>query len=90
MKFIFLFSHTFKGGYVVKQLERQLQELQSELENLLWDQKELQGHLHIAVRERKERNMMEAVLAELEEEHDMAIAKIEQLEGKVKCVLFPT
>lgn len=55
--------------------------MQIELENLAWDRKQLQQHLQIAIKEHK---MMELILAELEEEHDKAIAKIELLEGEVK------
>ncbi|KAJ7943978.1 Coiled-coil protein [Quillaja saponaria] len=64
-----------------RQLEKQLHDMQSELECLVWDQKKRQEHLHTAIKERK---MMELILTELEEEHDMAIAKIEQLEGKLQ------
>ncbi|KAK7309453.1 hypothetical protein RJT34_06199 [Clitoria ternatea] len=64
-----------------RQLEQKLQEMQYELENLVWDKKKLQEHFQMAVKENK---MMEILLAELEEEHDMAIAKIENLEGKLK------
>ncbi|XP_028755980.1 uncharacterized protein LOC114715333 [Neltuma alba] len=67
-----------------RQLEEQLQELQNELENLVGDQKAFQEHIKIAIRERKERKMVEAVLSELEEEHNLAIAKIEQLEAKLQ------
>ncbi|KAL3038566.1 hypothetical protein AAZX31_01G139700 [Glycine max] len=62
-----------------RQLEQKLHEMQIELENLVWDKKELQEHFKMAVKERK---MMEMLLVELEEEHDMAIEKIEKLEGK--------
>jgi len=65
------------------QLEQKLHEMHIELENLVWDKKELQEHFQMAVKERK---MMEILLAELEEEHDMAIANIEKLEGKVKFI----
>jgi protein-disulfide isomerase len=54
--------------------------MQIELENLVWDRKELQEDLQTAMKEGK---MMELILAELEEEYDKAIAKIEQLEGEV-------
>ncbi|RDX99633.1 hypothetical protein CR513_17293, partial [Mucuna pruriens] len=64
-----------------RQLEQKLNEMQIELENLVWDKKELQGHIQVAVKERK---MIEILLVELEEEHDMAIAKIEKLEGKLR------
>lgn len=62
-----------------KQLELYLHDTQIELENLVRDRKELQEHLQTTIKERK---MMELILAELEEEYDKAIAKIEQLEGE--------
>ncbi|MED6142926.1 hypothetical protein PIB30_002218 [Stylosanthes scabra] len=62
------------------QLERKLQQMQMDLENLLQDYKELEEHLQIAV---KERRMMELLVSELEEEQDMAVAKIEKLERKL-------
>ncbi|QCD90949.1 hypothetical protein DEO72_LG4g1911 [Vigna unguiculata] len=64
-----------------KQLEQKLHEIQIELENLVREKKELQEHFQMAV---KERRMVEILLAEFEEEHDMAIAKIEKLEGKLR------
>ncbi|KAI4327911.1 hypothetical protein L6164_020320 [Bauhinia variegata] len=66
-----------------RQLEQLLGEMQNELEILVWEQKELQEHFQMAVKERK---MMELVLAELEEEHDMAITKIEKLECKLRDI----
>lgn len=74
------------------QLEQKLHGMQIDLENLVRDKKKLQEHFQMAV---KERRMMEILLAEIEEEHDMAIAKIEKLEGKVNslypctCVVLP-
>lgn len=62
------------------QLEQQLHEMQLELETLAWDRKELEGHLQTAIEEHKS---MECMLAELEDENDKAMAKIELLEGKV-------
>jgi hypothetical protein len=59
--------------------------MQNEMENLEWNQKKLQERFQMAVKECK---MMEMLLAELEEEHDIAIAKIENLEGKVN-ILYP-
>ncbi|CAJ1930820.1 unnamed protein product [Sphenostylis stenocarpa] len=56
-------------------------ERQIELENLVRDKLKLQEHFQMAVKERK---MMDVLLAELEEELDMAIAKIEKLEGKLR------
>nr|KYP34017.1 hypothetical protein KK1_045073 [Cajanus cajan] len=64
-----------------RQLEQKLHEMQLELENLVWDKKKLQEHFQMAVKERK---MMEILLSSLEEEHDMVIAKIEKLEGKLR------
>lgn len=49
------------------------------------EKKELEEHFQMVV---KERRMVEILLAEIEEEHDMAIAKIEKLEGKVNN-LYP-
>lgn len=54
--------------------------MQNEMESLAWNQKKLQERFQLAVKECK---MMEMLLAELEEEHDLTIAKIENLEGKV-------
>ena len=62
------------------QLELHLHEMQIELENLVWDRKELQRHLQTAIKEHK---MMEIILAELEDDHDKAISKIELLQSEV-------
>lgn len=62
------------------QLEMQLRYMQTQLEDLTWDKKELQQHLHSAIREHR---MMEMMLAEIEGEHDKAIAKMELLVGEV-------
>lgn len=64
----------------IMQLERKLHRMQTEMESLEWNQKKLQERFQLAVKECK---MMEMLLAELEEEHDLTIAKIENLEGKV-------
>ncbi|XP_014520165.1 uncharacterized protein LOC106777153 isoform X1 [Vigna radiata var. radiata] len=64
-----------------RELEQKLQEMQIELENLVREKKELEEHFQMVV---KERRMVEILLAEIEEEHDMAIAKIEKLEGKLR------
>lgn len=58
-------------------LQVHLNEVQDELESLVWERKGLQERLQIAI---KERAMMELMLAELEEEHDQAITKIEVVE----------
>ncbi|OIV92926.1 hypothetical protein TanjilG_20588 [Lupinus angustifolius] len=55
--------------------------MQNKLESLIWDQKKLQERFQMAIKECK---MMEMLLAELEEEHDMAIAQIEKLEKKLR------
>ncbi|GFZ16654.1 hypothetical protein Acr_25g0010630 [Actinidia rufa] len=52
-------------------------ELQIELDNLMWNWKELEDCLQMAV---KECRMMETMLAEVEDEQDEAIIKIEMLE----------
>ncbi|KAK3004086.1 hypothetical protein RJ639_017886, partial [Escallonia herrerae] len=62
-------------------LEMHLHEMQTELETLLWDRKELQDRLQSA---NKENRVTEVMLAELEEEHDQAILKIDLLEGEVQ------
>ncbi|XP_059664654.1 uncharacterized protein LOC132310502 [Cornus florida] len=64
-------------------LEMHLHEIQIELENLVCDRKELEERLQMAI---KEHRMMEIMLAELEEEHDQAIIKIELLEGELQDV----
>ncbi|KAI8547167.1 hypothetical protein RHMOL_Rhmol07G0174200 [Rhododendron molle] len=59
------------------ELQIHLHELQIELENLVWNRKHLEERLHMAI---KECRMMEAMLEEVEDEHDEAIVKIELLE----------
>lgn len=73
-------SWTLGNCCFILQLELHLHDMQIESENLAWDRKQLQEHLQTAIKEHK---MMELILAELEEEHDKAIAKIELLEGEV-------
>lgn len=60
--------------------------MQIELENLEWDRKELQEHLIAAI---KEQRMMELILAELEEEHDNAVGKIDRLVSEVMTYIIP-
>lgn len=79
--FIFLPVRAVNAIQRERQLERQLHRMQTEMENLEWKQNKLQERFQMAVKECK---MMEMLLAELEEEHDMAIAKIENLEGKLR------
>ncbi|CAK7357260.1 unnamed protein product [Dovyalis caffra] len=63
-----------------KMLEDHLLQMQIELDNLIWEKKELHSHLQIAV---KERRILESMFAEVEEENDKTIAKIELLEVEV-------
>lgn len=65
--------------YALVQMERLLQEMQSELDNLSWDNDKLAAHLRVAIKE----HLIESMLAEIEEEHDKAIYKIEFLEQEV-------
>ncbi|KAK6129826.1 hypothetical protein DH2020_036412 [Rehmannia glutinosa] len=68
-------------------LYRERLDLKNELENVLWDRKELEEKLHVAIKERK---MMEMMLMELEEEHDEAIVqdlkdemqRLKEIQGK--------
>ncbi|KAF8380842.1 hypothetical protein HHK36_028337 [Tetracentron sinense] len=62
-------------------LEMHLHEMQIELENLVWDKKELEERLQIAI---KDRRIIESILAEFEEEHDKAIYQIELQEGELQ------
>lgn len=64
-----------------RMMEMHLHEMQDELETILWDKKQLKERLKMVI---KERRMMEVMLAELEEEHDQAIVKIEILEGELQ------
>lgn len=69
------------------QLEMHLREMQIEFEYHVGERKELEKKILIAIKDRK---IMQAMLAELEDEHDDAIIKIEQLEGQVKISSFST
>ncbi|CAO2820067.1 unnamed protein product [Amaranthus hypochondriacus] len=62
-------------------MERVLQQMQIDLENLSYNYDKLAAHLKLAI---NEHHLMESMLAELEEEHDKAINKIEFLEQKVE------
>ncbi|XP_058103753.1 uncharacterized protein LOC131247857 [Magnolia sinica] len=62
-------------------LEIHLQAMQIDLDNLVCEKKELEERLHIAL---KDRGIMETVLAEIDEEHDKAIARIDLLENKLQ------
>ncbi|KAL7111948.1 hypothetical protein ACP275_05G121600 [Erythranthe tilingii] len=71
----------FNALYRERLLEMQLQRMRNELENVIWDRKDLEDKLSLAIKERK---TMETMLVELEEEHDEAIAKLELLQGEVQ------
>ncbi|KAK9218615.1 hypothetical protein WN943_007252 [Citrus x changshan-huyou] len=71
----------YEKDYKHVQLEENLCEMQLELENLVWDRKILEDHLQAAIRERK---ILESMFAELEDEHDKAIEKIELLERELQ------
>lgn len=62
-------------------LEMHLQEMQIEFENLVWERKQLEKKILVAIKDKK---IMQAMLAELEDEHDDAIVKIEQLEDQLQ------
>ncbi|CAL5429301.1 unnamed protein product [Camellia sinensis] len=62
-------------------LQMRLHELQIQLENLVWNRKELEERLQMSI---KECRMMEAMLGELEDEHEEAIVKIELLESELQ------
>lgn len=59
--------------------------MQMELENLVWDRKKLDEKLKKAI---KERRLVESLLAELEDEHDEVISKMELLEIEVILFMF--
>ncbi|KAJ8448352.1 hypothetical protein Cgig2_021980 [Carnegiea gigantea] len=60
-----------------KMMKRLLQEIQCHLQDLAWDNKKLQAHLQMAI---KEHHFLESMLSDVEEDHDKAILKIELLE----------
>ncbi|KAJ8526668.1 hypothetical protein K7X08_029145 [Anisodus acutangulus] len=62
-------------------LEMHLQEMQTEFENLVWERKQLEKKIQVAIKNKK---ILQITLAELEDEHDEAIVKIEQLEGQLQ------
>ncbi|KAL4570421.1 hypothetical protein LXL04_026073 [Taraxacum kok-saghyz] len=64
-----------------KQLQARLSELQERLDSITWERKELQEHVKVAI---KEHEMMEMILGELEDEHDVAIDRIKALEAEVQ------
>ena len=54
------------------------------MENIIWENKELEERLQRAIKERK---VIETVFEEIEEEHEKAILRIDQLESEVSLVL---
>ncbi|XP_019152330.1 PREDICTED: uncharacterized protein LOC109149135 [Ipomoea nil] len=64
-----------------KLLKMHLEEMQRELENLVWDKKGVEKQLRVAIKEHK---LMGLMLRELEDEHNEAIIKIEQLEDELQ------
>ncbi|KAF5812756.1 hypothetical protein HanRHA438_Chr03g0101481 [Helianthus annuus] len=64
-----------------KQLRAQLYELRDRLDSLMWDRKELDEHIRVAI---KEHEMMEMMLGELEDEYEEAMHKIKILETKLQ------
>uniref|UniRef100_A0A803QHI9 Uncharacterized protein n=1 Tax=Cannabis sativa TaxID=3483 RepID=A0A803QHI9_CANSA len=69
--------HPLTGVY----LEMRLNDLHCELENLVWDKKQLELHLQTAIREHK---MMEMLLDDLEHEHDKAISTVQLLQDELQ------
>ncbi|GAA0173107.1 hypothetical protein LIER_26792 [Lithospermum erythrorhizon] len=61
-------------------LEMHLKDMRIALEDLAWDKKELREQLQVAIQEHK---MMEAMLAELEVQHEEAVFKVQQLVAEV-------
>ncbi|EXC31038.1 hypothetical protein L484_021340 [Morus notabilis] len=66
-----------------RQLEMQLRYIENELENVEWERIKLEKHLQTAV---KEHRMMELIFADLEDQLDKAIAKIQILQDELKEV----
>ncbi|KAG1355451.1 putative Syntaxin-22 [Cocos nucifera] len=62
-------------------LERLLSEMQIQLESLIWENKELEEQLQMAVKDRK---VTGALLQEIEEENEKALARIDLLENELQ------
>ncbi|XP_073128139.1 uncharacterized protein [Henckelia pumila] len=71
----------FAALYKENVLHSQLHRVKTELEEVLWERKELEKQLHMAI---KECRVVDAVLTELENEHEYAIVQIELLSGEVR------
>lgn len=63
----------------------QLRYIENELENVGWERRKLEKHLQTAV---KEHRMMELIFADLEDQLDKAIAKIQILQDEVVKLTF--
>lgn len=61
-------------------MDRLLGEMQSQMDRLVWENKELEERLKTALKEHK---AMEEILDEMEEEHEDAFARIDLLESQV-------
>lgn len=59
--------------------------MQIEMDNLIWERKEIHGQFQTSV---KEIRILGSMLAEVEEENDKAIAKIELLKVEVSALPF--
>ncbi|XP_010942993.1 uncharacterized protein [Elaeis guineensis] len=62
-----------------RKLERLLSEMQIQLESLIWENKELEERLQMAV---KDRRVIGTLLQEIEEENEKAFARIDLLENE--------
>ncbi|KAK1296559.1 hypothetical protein QJS10_CPB15g00398 [Acorus calamus] len=62
-------------------LETRLDEIVIQFESLVWENKELEEQLKVVV---KDHNILETALAEIEDEHDNALIKIELLENELR------
>ncbi|XP_073027914.1 uncharacterized protein [Primulina eburnea] len=67
--------------YKEKMLHMQLHQVSTELEDVLWERRELEKQLHMSI---KECRMTDVMLTELKKEHYDAIAQIELLGGEVR------
>ncbi|KAJ6711157.1 hypothetical protein OIU79_007583 [Salix purpurea] len=68
-----------------KMLEDHLLQMQIEMDNLIWERKEIHGQFQTSV---KEIRILGSMLVEVEEENDKAIAKIELLKVEVSALPF--
>lgn len=63
------------------QLERLLHEMQIQMDALVWESEELQDRFEIAYRDR---NVIEAICEEMEEDYEKALARIDLLENEAR------